>query len=158
MRAAVPAATAFEGADPSFAAGAPFDVSAEGSSVFLGMADMAWSASARDDDVANPKLVQRVIDARLAVAVIGGHGACVRPGWCLMRPIAGASCGGSGLPLLDGVIEGRCRCPRSAPCRPNSTGLPRRPSALGRLRGSSGLTGRIASHGITARCRGCAAI
>src|SRR6478609_1789502 len=60
--AAVPAVAAFQGADPCFAAGAPFHVSSEGSSVFGGLSGFAGSPLAGDDDVAHTEVVEGVVD------------------------------------------------------------------------------------------------
>ena len=62
---AVPAVAAFEGADPAFAAGSPFHVSAERSSVFVGLSGLAGSAFAGDHDVADAEVVQVVVDGWL---------------------------------------------------------------------------------------------
>ena len=63
---AVPSVAAFEGADPAFASGAPFDGAAERSSVLLGLSGLGGSAFARDDDVAHAEVMQCVVDAALA--------------------------------------------------------------------------------------------
>jgi hypothetical protein len=73
--AAVPAVAAFQGADAAFAAGAPFHVSAERSSVFVSLAGFAGSALVWDDDVLDTEVVQVVLDTLLAVATVGGHDA-----------------------------------------------------------------------------------
>src|SRR6478752_3143186 len=53
----VPAVSAFEGADPSFASGSPFDGSAESAAVLDLAAGGAGSALAGDDDRADPDVV-----------------------------------------------------------------------------------------------------
>jgi hypothetical protein len=60
---AVPAVSAFEGADPAFASGSAFHRSPECPTPFLGLSDLAGSALARDHDRAHTHLVQAVIDA-----------------------------------------------------------------------------------------------
>src|SRR5947209_16521547 len=62
---AVPAVAAFEAADPTLGAGPPFDDLAEGRSVFGGVAGLAGSALARDDDGADSQVVQVLFDAGL---------------------------------------------------------------------------------------------
>src|ERR671919_863439 len=69
---AVPPVASFEGADAGFAAGAPFDRSAERAAVFVGLAGLAGSALAGDHHGAHPELVQLVLDAGFAVAAVGG--------------------------------------------------------------------------------------
>src|SRR3954464_3053700 len=71
--AAVPAVAAFEAADAALAAGAPLDDSAERRAVFEGLSGLAGAAPARDDDGSDAEVVQVVVDARLAVAAVGGH-------------------------------------------------------------------------------------
>src|SRR3954463_173136 len=68
----VPAVVAFECADPAFDAGPPFHGSAERSSVFHGPAGCGGFALAGNDDVPHAQVAQRVIDALLAVAAVGG--------------------------------------------------------------------------------------
>jgi hypothetical protein len=74
---AVPAITAFQGADPSFATSPPFDVSPERSLSFLGLSGFAWSASAGNHDLADTEVVEGVVDCLFAVAAVSGQ----RPRW-----------------------------------------------------------------------------
>ena len=60
---AVPAVAAFEGADPAFASGSPFDVAAEGSSALVGLAGLAGLAFAGDHHGADAQVTQVVLDA-----------------------------------------------------------------------------------------------
>src|SRR3954464_4092281 len=106
--AAVPAVAAFEAADAALAAGAPLDDSAERRAVFEGLSGLAGAALARDDDGSDAEVVQVVVDARLAVAAVGGNGARAASGAgdhpghgrgpvrAITRATAGASCGASG--------------------------------------------------------------
>src|SRR5215211_5216466 len=71
-------------------------VSPEGSSVFLGLAGLAESALAWDDDGADAHLVQRVVDVLLTVAPVGSDGA---------RPMSGAA-----RDTFTGRGEPRCVC------------------------------------------------
>src|SRR5690242_21576866 len=71
---AVPPVSPLEGADPAFAAGSPFHRSPERWSVLDGAAGGAGFALPRDDDVADVAVGQLLIDGRLAVAAVGGHG------------------------------------------------------------------------------------
>src|SRR3954465_8699754 len=70
--AAVPAVAAFEAANAALAAGAPLDGLAERRAVFEGLSGLAGAALARDDDGSDAEVVQVVLDARLAVAAVGG--------------------------------------------------------------------------------------
>src|SRR5262249_22658331 len=74
---AVPAVAAFEVVDPSFGAGAPFDLVAEGSSVCELSAGGGRSVSAWDRHAALPELVEVMFDRGQAVTTISGH----RPWW-----------------------------------------------------------------------------
>jgi hypothetical protein len=78
---AVPAVSAFEGADPAFASGSPFDGSAERSSSFDLLAGGTGPALARYDDGADTEVGQRGVDGGLAVPAVGGHGP-----WCTTGP------------------------------------------------------------------------
>ena len=74
---AVPAVSAFEGADPAFASGSPFDGSAECSAFLDVLAGGAGAALARDDDSADTELGQCLVGGRFAVTTVSGHGL-----WC----------------------------------------------------------------------------
>jgi hypothetical protein len=58
----VPPVAAFQGADPSFAAGAPFHVSSERSLSFLGLSGFTGSTFAGNHDLLDPELVQGIVD------------------------------------------------------------------------------------------------
>ena len=92
---AVPAVSAFEGADPAFASGSPFDGSAERSAFLDLLAGGTGPALARYDDSADPELGQCLVGGGVAVPAVGGHGAWYPPGPGLTRWIAGANCGAS---------------------------------------------------------------
>ena len=77
---AVPAVASFDVVDPSFGSGAPFDLVAEGSSVFELAARGAGFARAWDRDAAHTELVQVAFDRCLAVAAVGGDRAWRAPG------------------------------------------------------------------------------
>ena len=72
---AVPAVAAFDVVDAAFASGAPFELGAEGSSVFELAACCAGFALARDGDVTHAEVVQFVFDLGFAVAAVSGRGA-----------------------------------------------------------------------------------
>lgn len=67
---AVPSVGAFEVADASFAAGAPFHL--EGSPVLDLAAGLAGFAFAGDGDVADAEVLEVFLDGGLAVAAVGG--------------------------------------------------------------------------------------
>jgi hypothetical protein len=89
------AVAAFEGADPAFASGAPFDGAPKGWSVFLGLSRLGWCAFAGDDDVADAEVVQGVVDILLAVAAVGGDDSRRAAGASWTRSMAGGrrACG-----------------------------------------------------------------
>src|SRR4051795_11714738 len=92
---AVPAGAPFEVGDATFAAGAPFDQGAEGSSVLGLAAGRSGLALAGNGDGAHTELMERGFDAGLAVAAVGGD--C--SGW----PAAPAGDAGDGRGELRGV-------------------------------------------------------
>src|SRR5271166_5839383 len=69
---AVPAVSALDVVDPSFAPGAPFDLLAEGSPVFELAARRSGFALARDRHAAHAEVVEIAFHRRLAVAAVGG--------------------------------------------------------------------------------------
>ena len=69
---AVPAVSAFEVADPAFAAGPPLDERAEAAGVLGGAAGGGGPALARDGDRAYPEGLQVPLGCGLAVAAVGG--------------------------------------------------------------------------------------
>jgi len=74
---AVPSVSAFEGADPAFASGAPFDGSAERSAFLDVLAGGTGSALARDDDSADTELGQGGVDGGQGQTGDGTHMGCV---------------------------------------------------------------------------------
>src|ERR1700676_2522952 len=70
---AIPPVSAFEGADPSFASGSPFEGSAECSTPLDPLACGTGSALAGDDDSADTKVGQLGVDGGLAVAAVCSH-------------------------------------------------------------------------------------
>ena len=66
--AAVPLVAVFEVADPSLAAGAPFDLRAERGPAFVLLAGRAGSAFSRDGNGFHAKVVQVLLDGGVAVA------------------------------------------------------------------------------------------
>src|SRR5258705_6452564 len=78
---AVPAVSAFEGADPAFASGSPFDGSAECSAFLDVLAGGTGPAFARYDDSADTELGQCLVGGRFAVTTVSGHGP-----WCTTGP------------------------------------------------------------------------
>ena len=65
---AVPAVSAFKGADPAFASGSPFDGSAERFSVFVGAPRLRRFALARDHHVGDTEVGELLIYLGLALA------------------------------------------------------------------------------------------
>src|SRR3954463_3331774 len=117
----VPAVVAFQCADPAFDAGPPFHGSAERSSVFLGPAGCGGFALAGNDDVPHAQVAQRVIDALLAVAAVGGDLARWSAGRAGAVHGRGEWGGVGGVALLDVVVDDHAsvdtRRPRRAgPC------------------------------------------
>src|SRR4051794_31941259 len=103
---AVPAVAAFEAADPALAAGAPLDGSAERRSVLGGLAGLTGSALAGGDDGADSEVVQVVLDAGLAVAAVGGHGARAAAGAGDHPRHSGCQLRGVGrIALIEGVVQ-----------------------------------------------------
>src|SRR5689334_15122977 len=103
---AVPAGSALEVGDAAFAAGAPLDQGAEGSSALDGLTGWAGWSLAGDDNGPHAEGVQVGLDAGLAVATVGGH----RGGW----PAGPGGNPGDGrgqlwrvgrIALLDGVVD-----------------------------------------------------
>jgi hypothetical protein len=76
----IPPVAAFEVADPSFAAGTPFQVSSERWLSFLGLPGFAGSALAGNHDIFDAEVVQGVVDGWFAVAAVGGHRSRCSPG------------------------------------------------------------------------------
>src|SRR5215207_3687014 len=103
---AVPSVAAFEGADPAFDAGSPFDRAAERSSVFCGLSGFAGFALAGNHHGADTQVVEAVVDLLLAVAAVG----CDGTGWPAGAPGDPLDRGGElgrvgGVALLDGVVQ-----------------------------------------------------
>ena len=73
---AVPAVSAFEGADPAFASGSPFDGAAKCWAFLDLLAGGTGSALARDHDSADTQVGEVVFDGGFAVPAVSGH----RPG------------------------------------------------------------------------------
>jgi hypothetical protein len=116
----VPAISSFEAADPAFAPGSPFHGLAERGPVFGGVAGLARSAFARDDDGAYPEVAQRVVNAFLAVAAVGGDGARLATG-ALDDPLDGTVnllklSGGTGMVGSGGSVP-KIRFRLLWPCR-----------------------------------------
>jgi hypothetical protein len=91
----VPAVSAFEGADPVFASGSPFDGSAECSALLDVLAGGTGPAFARYDNSADPELGQCLVGGRFAVTRSAVTVRGTRPVRALIRRIAGANCGAS---------------------------------------------------------------
>lgn len=77
---AVPAVSAFEVANSSFAAGSPFDGAAEGFSVFDGASRLRGFAFTRDDHVGDAEVGELAVEGCFAVAAVGGYRARRAPG------------------------------------------------------------------------------
>src|SRR5262249_49389088 len=70
---AVPAVASFQMVDPSFGSGSPFDLVAEGASVFKLAAGCRGLAHPRDRYIAHSDLVQVAFNRGIAVAAVCGH-------------------------------------------------------------------------------------
>jgi len=76
----IPAILTFGGADSSLASGSPFHRSSERRSVFGGPGSGRGFALAGDHDGTDAQVGQRVVDALLTVAAVGGDGTGHTPG------------------------------------------------------------------------------
>lgn len=102
----VPAVASFEAADPSFAAGAPFDQTAEAAAVLDRLGGGRSGGLAWDSDGAHAAGVQVALDGGVAVAAVGGDGAGYPAGTAADAVDGGDQLRGVGSgAVFEGVIE-----------------------------------------------------
>ena len=158
---AVPSVAAFEVADPAFAAGSPFHVSA---GTLVGR---SWACRALlglplrgITTLRTPRSWRSSSTAGFAVAAVGGHGARLPPGPFDdpfdRRREPGRVGRVAGLHVVvedDAVVV----VDRPGPCSRTRPACPSRPFAIGRASGSCRLTRRVAPSGVVpaSRCRVC---